>query len=131
LALTPWPHSQAEPSSTDPEVSQLGESGLVGGIQGQISLREAVADASYTVPWRNELGFSGVFYKISGFLEFFLLPGMSQLFSIFRWSNKQQSKTLSQLSLELAEVEKEGRTFAVLPWKKKDDKEIGSLVWRA
>lgn len=53
---------------------------------------------------------------------------MSQLFSIFRWSNKQQSKTLS---LELAEVEKEGRTFAVLPWKKKDDKEIGSLVWRA
>jgi len=66
LALTPWPHSQAEPSSADPEVSQLGES-LVGGIQGQISLREAVADvadASYTVPWWNELGFSGVFMSL-------------------------------------------------------------------
>ncbi|CAL1137161.1 unnamed protein product [Cladocopium goreaui] len=59
-------------------VSQLGES-LVGGIQGQISLREAVADvadASYT-------------------------------------------------------VEKEGRTFAVLPWKKKDDKEIGMDMVKA
>ena len=95
LALTPWPHSQAEPSSTDPEVSQLGESGLVGGIQGQISLREAVADASYTVPWRNELGFSGVFYKISGFLEFFLLPGMSQL--IFRYSDGQTNSKAKRL----------------------------------
>ena len=74
----------------------------MGGIQGQISLREAVADASYTVPWRwNELGFSGVFrsllqdLRILGVLS--SSRNVSACLSHFRYSDGQTNGKAKRL----------------------------------
>lgn len=71
----------------------------MGGIQGQISLREAVADdadASYTVPRWNELGFSGVFMSLLQDLRILGVLSLECL-SYFRYSDGQTNSKAKRL----------------------------------